>query len=69
MVNNSNNINKTNNHLSHLKPLNAKKTMTYGIGNPGSILGHAQKSGRIKLVYGIQTSPFDNWISNDNPYI
>jgi hypothetical protein len=27
--------------------------MTYGIGNPGSILGQAQKCGRIKLVYGI----------------
>jgi hypothetical protein len=42
MVNNSTNINKTNNQLSFkLKPLSTKKTTTYGIGNPGPDLGQA----------------------------
>ena len=36
MVNNSTNINKTNNHWT-------KKTMAYDIGNPGPGLGQAQK--------------------------
>ena len=42
MVNNSTNINKTKS-ISHLKPLNIKKTMAYDIGNPGPGLGHSQK--------------------------
>jgi len=33
MVNNSTNINKTNNHLS--SQLNTKKFTTYDVGNPG----------------------------------
>ena len=48
MVNNSININKTNNHL---KPLNTKKkTTTYSIGNPGPGLGQAQKCGGVKQI-------------------
>jgi hypothetical protein len=44
--------------IFHLKALNTKKkTMTYGIGNPGLGLGQAQKYGRIKLVNGISTLP------------
>ena len=55
MVNNSININKTNNHLSP-QPLNIKKnTMTYEAGNPGPGLGQAEKCGKVKLVNGILT--------------
>ena len=41
MVNNSTNINKITTNF-HLKPLNTKKMMKYGIGNPGLDLGQAQ---------------------------
>jgi hypothetical protein len=44
MVNNSTNINKTNNHLSNLKSMNIKKTTTYDIGDPGPGLGQTHKS-------------------------
>jgi hypothetical protein len=51
MVNNSTNINKTNNHLSlQINMLNIKKTMTYDVGNPGPGLELAQKCGEVKLV-------------------
>jgi hypothetical protein len=57
MVNNSTNINKSNNQprltLNHWTQ---KKTMTYGIGNPGPGLGQAHKCGRVKQVNGILTS-------------
>ena len=43
MVNNSNNINKTNNHLSIQIIEHKKNTMTYGIGNIGPGLGQVQK--------------------------
>ena len=33
---------------SYLKPMNTKKTMTYGTENPGPGLGQAQKCGRVK---------------------
>ena len=57
MVNNSANINKTNNHIS-LQPIaHKKKTMTYDVVNPGPGLGQAQKCGRVKLVDGIPTPP------------
>ena len=56
IVNNSNNINKTNNQLSSERT--NKKTMTYDVGNPGTGLGQVQKCGRIKLVNGIPTLPF-----------
>ena len=47
MINNSTNINKSNNHLSH--SLNTKnKTMTYSDVNPGPRLGQEQKCGRVK---------------------
>jgi hypothetical protein len=43
MVNNSIIINKTNNHLLvHTNVHNIKPT-TYGVVNPGSVLGHATK--------------------------
>jgi hypothetical protein len=42
MVNNSSNINKTNNHLSP-QIINPKKTTTYEVGNPGPFLGQTQK--------------------------
>jgi hypothetical protein len=51
MVNNSTNINKTNNHLSlQINTVNIKKTMTYDVGNPGPGLKLAQKCGEVKLV-------------------
>ena len=54
MVNNSTNINKTNNHLSsQLNSLNTDKTTTYYVGNPGPGLGQAHKSGRVAPVNGI----------------
>ena len=68
MVNSSNNLNKTNNHLSpqtkqtttsHLKLLNIKKTTNYDVGNPDPVLGQAQKCGRDKPVNGIPTLPLD----------
>ena len=46
MVNNSNNINKTNNHL---KQLNSKEK-TYGVGNPGRGLRQEQICDWIKPV-------------------
>jgi len=39
--------------------------MTYGIGNPGPVLGLAQKSGSVKPVNEIPTL-LDNWILNSN---
>jgi len=44
MVNNSTNINNTNNHLIEHK----EKTTTYIVENPGPGLGQAQKCGRVK---------------------
>jgi len=35
---------------SHLNALNAKKTMTYDVENPGTGLEQAQKCGRVKPV-------------------
>jgi len=52
MVNNSTNINKTNN-VFHLKPLNTKKIPTYGVGNLCPGLEQVQKYGGVKPV---------NWI-------
>ena len=43
---------------SCLKPLNTKKTTTYGVGNPSHCLGQAQRYGWIKLVDGIPILPF-----------
>jgi hypothetical protein len=53
MVNNSTNINKTN------KLLLASNhwTKKHVVGNPGPIMGHAQKCGGIKPVYEIPTLP------------
>jgi len=44
MVNNSTNINETNNRL---KQLNNKKKKTYGVGNPERGLGQAQICGWV----------------------
>jgi len=71
MVNNSININKTNNHLSS-QLTECKKT--YNIC-PG--LGQAQKYGRVKPVNGIPTVPSwrCHWLVNSkgqsemNPYV
>ena len=65
MVNNSVNINKTNNH----EAIEYKKNRTQGFGNPGHDLGQAHKCGWVTLVNGIQPPPYDNWISNDNTCI
>jgi hypothetical protein len=46
MVNNSTDINKKNNHLSH-QSTEHKETMTYDIGNPGPGLGQPQKCDRV----------------------
>ena len=52
MVNNSNNINKANNHLSP-QIIENKKTMTYEVCNQDHVLGQAQKCGRVKPFKGI----------------
>jgi hypothetical protein len=49
VVNNTININNTNNH-PYLKSLNTQKNTTYGVGNPGPGLGQAQKCGGVKPV-------------------
>jgi hypothetical protein len=41
----------------HLKQLNTKKTMTYGIGNPGPSFEQAQTCVRVKPVNGIPNFP------------
>ena len=46
MVNNSTDINKQNNHLSH-QSIEHKEAKTYDVGNPGPGLGQAQKCGRV----------------------
>ena len=51
MVNNSTNINKTNNHLS-LQTIERKKTMAYGVGNRGPGLGQVQKSAGFNFLVG-----------------
>jgi hypothetical protein len=43
--------------ISHLKSLNMKKVMTYGIGYPGPIVGQAQK------CVILNPHPLDEWIS------
>ena len=68
MVNNSTNINKSNNHLSpQIVEHNKKKTMIYGIRNPVPGLGTDTKmwQGSIGL-WDSNLSPFDNWIFNVN---
>ena len=55
MVNNSTNINKTNNHLSH--QLTEHKKIPYVVGNPGTSLEHAELSGGVKPVNGIPIVP------------
>jgi len=49
---------------SHLNSLNRQSTTTYGVGNLGPGLGHAQKCGGVKPVNGIPNPPLENWISN-----
>jgi len=60
----------TNSHLS-LQSIKHKKTMAYGIGNPGPDLEQTQKCGGVKLVNGIANPPpsSDNWIPNDHNLI
>ena len=48
----SNNINKTNNHLSP-QIIENKKTTTYDVCNQDHVLEQAQKCGRIKPFNGI----------------
>ena len=52
MVNNSTNINKTNNHLSY-QIIQYKQTIAYYVGDSGHDLGQAEKSGGVKPVNGI----------------
>jgi hypothetical protein len=57
MVNNSTNINKTNNHFSQ------KNNITYDVGDLIPDLDQAQQLGGVKsVVNGIQR-PLYNWIS------
>lgn len=51
MVNNGVNINKTNNQSSH-SVIDHKKTMIYGVGNPGHGFGERKNEGD-----GISTLP------------
>jgi hypothetical protein len=46
--------------ISHFKPLNMKKIMTYGTGNQGSGLGNAQNCGGIKVVNGIPSFNYEH---------
>ena len=55
MVNNSNNINKTNNHLSPQFTADEKKITIDNIGSPSSVLRQTQKCGRVKPDNGIPT--------------
>ena len=48
MVNNSNNINKTNNDLSP-QIIEHKQTLTYDVENPGLALEHAQQCGGVNI--------------------
>jgi hypothetical protein len=50
MVNNSTNINKTNNNLS-------PQITTYDVVNAGPSLGQQYKCGRVKPINGIPTLP------------
>jgi hypothetical protein len=64
-VNNSTNINKTNNHLSP-QLTEHKKTMTYGIGNLGPGLWQTQNLATCnRFIYNFQEYPRDE--SDDNP--
>jgi len=55
MVNNSTNINKTNNDLSP-QIIELKKRLKY-VGNPDPGLRQAQKYGRVKPIIGIPNLP------------
>ena len=66
MVNNSTNINKTNNHNFHLlKQLKlSTESLTYGAENRASDLGHGYKCGGVFWIMG-SNPPF--WIMGSNP--
>ena len=57
MVNNSNNINKTNSDPSP-KTTDHKKALTYGIGSSGPESRQEQKRGSVKQDNGIPNLPF-----------
>ena len=59
MVNNSININKTNNHVSP-QLIDHKKTTAYDIGNTVLGLGQAHKCGIVIPVNGISIYVFDD---------
>ena len=65
IVNNSSNINKTNNHFSR----QFFKYKTYDIGNPDPGLGQTQTCGGVKPVKVSEPSPHYYWIYNGNIYI
>ena len=54
MVNNSTNINKTNNHLSP-QLIEYKKITTDEVGNLGPCLGQVKKCGGVKSLIGLVT--------------
>jgi len=49
-LNNSTNINKTNNHDHHNSLFNIKKTTGYDVGIPGPCLGQTQKNGKVIVL-------------------
>jgi hypothetical protein len=51
---------------SHLKSLNTKKTMIYGVGYPGLYFGSVTKMWQGKTGYWDSLPPLDNWTSNVN---
>ena len=51
---------------SHLKSLNTKKTMIYGIGYSGLCFGSVTKMWQGKTGYWDSLPPLDNWTSNVN---
>ena len=72
MVNNSNNINNTNNHLllsltEHNKEHD--KHALHCIGYPHPVMVQAQRFGGVQRVNGMPHFSYDNPISGGNTYI
>lgn len=66
-VNNSTDINKTNNYPSYKKTIDTKRTTTYGVEKPGPVLGQTQTcAGLIHLKE--HQAPLYYWLSNVYQY-
>jgi hypothetical protein len=70
MLNNSTNINKTNNLLSPHITEHKNKMATHSLGHQGFCLGQAYKCNGLKLkAWDPNRIPLGNWISNSSTYI